>query len=93
MLGDLNVGTSRYGDGGGNIFVPTRLFDFINMSIHSLVKNKNSTIVVIRVIFCTCFSFSKTIVSKRLHANVPTVVISNDEIVSHLYFLLHCPIF
>lgn len=73
--------------------MPTRLFDFINMSIHSLVKNKNSTIVVIRVIFHTCFSFSKTTVSKRLHANVPTVVISNDEIVSHLYFLFHCPIF
>lgn len=72
MLRDLNVGTSRYGGGEGNIFLPTRLFDFINMSIHSLVKNKNSTIVVIRVIFLTCFSFSKTIISKRIHACVPS---------------------
>lgn len=57
------------------------------MCIHSSVKNKNSVIGVIRVIFLT-FSpvFFKKFKSKRIRANISTVVISSDGIVGRLHF-------
>lgn len=82
---------------GGETLLPTGLLDSINMCAYSSVKNKNSIRVVIRVIFLTCFSafFKKNVLkSKRMHANIPTVVISNppstgasgNGIVGHLQF-------
>lgn len=57
------------------------------MCMHSSVKNKNSVIGVIRVIFLT-FSpmFFKKFKSKRIHANISTVFISSDGIVGRLHF-------
>lgn len=57
------------------------------MCKHSSVKNKNSVIGVIRVIFLT-FSpvFFKKFKSKRIPANISTAVIPSDGTVGHLHF-------